>query len=128
MAKTILVGPDLAWGEEILRALDQAKFPITAALWVLRKERSDDWELIVATPLYDKLGAQPAYLRLIEVLSANGPVALSDLPIKLESSTRPLIKALRKTFGNTASVKGMRLGLQSIGGTWIDDGYVYRIK
>ena len=71
MAKTILVGPDLAWGEEILRALDQAKFPITAALWVLRKERSDDWELIVATPLYDKLGAQPAYLRLIEVLSAN---------------------------------------------------------
>jgi hypothetical protein len=62
------------------------------------------------------------------VLSANGPVALSDLPIKLESNSRPLIKALRKMFGNTASVKGMRLGLQSIGGTWIDDGYVYRIK
>jgi hypothetical protein len=128
VAKTILVGPDLPWGEKILRELDDAKFPSTAALWLLRKERSDDWELVIATPLYDKLGAQKAYLRLIEILSVDGPVALSDLPIKLESTTRPFIKTLRKTFGKTASVHGLRLGLQSIGGVWIDDAYVYRIK
>jgi hypothetical protein len=41
---------------------------------------------------------------------------------------RPLIKDLRETFGKSSSVAGMRLGYQVIGGTWIDDGYVYRIK
>lgn len=127
MAKTTLVGPDLALAEEILGTLDAAKFPITVALWLLQKER-DEWKLVIATPLYDQLGAQKAYLQLIKTLSSDGPVALSDLPIRLESNHRPLIKALRKLFGKAASVQGMRLGLQSIGGVWIDDAYVYRIK
>ena len=124
----ILVGPDVAWGSDVIQTLDQSNFPITVALWLLRKERHEDWELVIATPLYDKLGAQKAYLRLIEVLAREGPVALSDVPIRLESNARPFIKALRKTFGKTAAVEGMRLGLQSVGGAWVDDAYVYRIK
>jgi len=95
------------------------------ALWLLQKDRSDDWELVLGTPLRDKLGAQGAYLELIKALSTDKPVALSDFPIRLESNRRPFIRALRKTFAKTASVEGMRLGLQSIGDTWIDDGYVY---
>jgi hypothetical protein len=83
---------------------------------------------MLGTPLRDKLGAQGAYLRLIKALSTKGPVALSDFPIRLEGNRSPLIKALRKTFGKTASVEGMRLGGHTIGDTWIDDGYVYRIK
>jgi hypothetical protein len=128
MVKTILVGPDLALGDEILAALDAARFPVTVALWLLQKDRSEDWKLILATPLYDKLGAKDAYLRLREALSADAPVTLGDFPVRLESNKRPLIKGLRKLFGGTASVKGMRLGLHSIGGVWIDDAYVYRIK
>ncbi len=127
MVKTTLVGPDLPLADEILRALDEAKFPITVAMWLFEKER-DKWSLVIATPLYDQLGAQKAYLRLIKILSAEGPVALSDLPIRLESVRRPMIKALRKIFGKAASVNGMRLGLQSVGGAWIDDAYIYRIK
>jgi hypothetical protein len=128
MVKTTLVGPDLALGKDILRTLDAADFPVSVALWLLRKERGDDWELVLATSLRDKLGAHEAYLRLIKTLSKEASVASSDVPIRLESNRRPLIRALRKTFGKAASVEGMRLGLQSIGGVWIDDGYVYRIK
>jgi hypothetical protein len=128
MVKTILVGPDLALGDDILVALDAARFPVTVALWLLQKDRSEDWKLVLATPLYDKLGAKDAYLRLREALSAESPVTLGDFPIRLESNKRPLIKELRKLFARAASVKGMRLGLHSIGGVWIDDAYIYRVK
>jgi hypothetical protein len=128
MVKTILVGPDLAVGEAILRALDAEKFPVTVAVWLLQKERSDDWVLVISSPLYDQLGARETYLRLMKSISLKHSVSLSEVPIRLESNRRPLIKALRKLFGKTASVEGMRFGLQSIGGVWIDDGYVYRIK
>jgi hypothetical protein len=128
MVRTILVGPDLALGDEILAALDAAKFQVTVALWLLQKERSEDWTLAIATPLYDKLGEKDAYLRLRAALSVETPVTLGDFPIRLESNRSPLIKGLRKLFGHTASVKGMRLGLHSIGGVWIDDAYVYRVK
>lgn len=128
MVRTILVGPDLALGDEILAALDAAKFPVTVALWLLQRERSEDWKLVVATPLYDKLGAIDAYLRLRAALSVDAPVTLGDFPIRLESNKHPVISGLRKLFGRTASVKGMRLGLHSIGGVWIDDAYIYRIK
>jgi len=127
MVKTTLVGPDLALAQEILRTLDHAKFPITLAMWLLQKERAD-WTLVVATPLYDRLGPQKAYLQLINLLSAEYPHVVMDLPIRLESNRRPIIKELRKMFGQTASVEGTRIGLQSIGGVWIDDAYIYRIK
>jgi hypothetical protein len=127
MVKTTLVGPELALGEDILRVLDAEQFPVTVALWLLQKERGD-WTLVASTPLYEQLGAQKACLRLIKSLSPVYPDAIDDLPIRLESNRRPLIKALRKLFPKTASVNGMRLGLQSIGGVWIDDAYVYRIR
>ena len=40
----------------------------------------------------------------------------------------PFIKALRKLFGRSKSVEGMRLGGQMIGDRFVDDAYVYRIS
>jgi hypothetical protein len=123
---TPFVTPDLAWGEAILAALDVAKFPVTAALWLLQND-DKKWELVIATPLYDKLAQRNAYMRLIEALKPTGNVFLGGLPLRLESNKHPLIRTLRKIFGRAASVEGMRLGL-SIGNVWVQDGYVYRIK
>jgi hypothetical protein len=53
---------------------------------------------------------------------------MSEYPIRLEGNSHPLIKELRKIFARTASVEGMRLGGHAIGGVWLDDAYVYRIK
>jgi hypothetical protein len=118
---------DIEFGEEVLSALDAAKFPITVALW-LRETQEDAWELVLGTPLYDRPGPKDAYRRLTAAFSADGRVPMGDLPIRLESNRRPLIKGLRRLFAKAASVKGMRLGLQSIGDVWIDDAYVYRIR
>jgi hypothetical protein len=40
----------------------------------------------------------------------------------------PFIRDLRRIFGKAASVEGMRLGGQTIGGRGLDDAYVYRIS
>jgi hypothetical protein len=128
MVTTTYVGPDFALGEEVLEALDKAKFPITVAMWLLQLERSDRWKLVIATPLYDRLGPLASYRRFIDALSTKGPVSMVDLPIRLESTRRPLIRALRKMFGNVSLAKGIHLESRSIGGTSIDDGYLYRIK
>jgi hypothetical protein len=40
----------------------------------------------------------------------------------------PLVCGLRRIFGKAASLEGMRLGGQTIGGVWVDDAYVYRIQ
>ena len=98
---------------------------MTVALWL---KEEDQWTLVLGTPDYEKLGPQKAYVKLIEALSREGRVALNSLPIRLEGHKNSFIKDLRKIFGKTASVEGMRLGGHSIGGTWVEDAYVYRIR
>jgi hypothetical protein len=122
MAKTSLVGPDIELGETVLAALDAAGFPVTVALWV-QKTEEDRWELIISTPRY---GDKDVYLQFTLAIRGRVPEVL--VPVRIESNRHPIIKELRKIFGKTASIKGMRLGLQTFGGTFINDGYVYRIK
>ena len=126
MVKTSLVSSDLEFGNATLAALDAAHFPVTVAFWQY-SEDDGDWTLVLGTPLYEKFGAKEAYLRLIAALSTKKPIALSELPLRLEGNRSPLIKGLRKLFGKAASVEGMRLGGHSVGGVWVDDAYIYRI-
>jgi hypothetical protein len=125
MVEAPLVVPDIEFGKKVLNALDAAEFPLSVALWL---KEDTDWTLVLATPLYEGIGPKEAYRCLLAALSAEHPVSLGELPLRLEGHRNPLIKALRKTFGKTASVAGMRLGGQRVGTAWIDDGYVYRIK
>jgi hypothetical protein len=129
MAKTSLVSPDIELGSEVIGLLDDAGFPLTVALWVLGGEDEGEWELIVGTPLYDKVGPKESYRRLLAALASMDPNALHQLPIRILGHKNPLIRGLRRIFGKTASVEGMRLGGHALGGSvWIDDAYVYRVK
>ena len=67
MDQTALVGPDISGGEQLLRVLDQAHFPVASALWLLRAE-TQDWRLLLATPLVDNPGPRKAYDRLFRVI------------------------------------------------------------
>jgi hypothetical protein len=125
MVEAPLVVPDIEFGRRVLAALDAAEFPLSVALWL---KEDPDWTLVVATPLYEGVGPKEAYRHLLAALSADRPISLGELPLRLEGHRSPLIRALRKTFGKTASVEGMRLGGHRVGDTWIDDAYVYRIK
>ncbi len=126
MVKAPLVTPDATFGEELLRSLDDRRFPISVAAWL--KQDDEEWELLLATSLYDKLGVKDAYARLLDALSEESPVALNSLPIRLTGHKDPVIKDLRRLFKKTASVDGLRIGGQRIGDRWIEDGYLYRVK
>ena len=83
---------------------------------------------MIGTPLYDKVGGLEAYRQVITALRRDDPESRDFDDVELRTNRDPLIRELRKLFGKTASVKGMRLGGQYIGGVWLDDAIVYRIK
>ena len=127
MAKATLVNIDVELGDRILGALDAGGFSVTAALWLLTDE-FEDWRLAISTPLYDKVGPQEAYLKLVTALSSREPNLSRPLPIRLMSNRSALIRELRRLFKKSADVRGMRLGGHMIGDVWIDDAYVYLIR
>jgi len=127
MAKKILVDADLRLGEKILGLLDASKFPISVAIWILT-EQDGEWKLVIGTPLYEKAGPLEAYGQLINALRRDNPESRDFDDVRLMSNREPFIRDLRRLFGKTASVHGMRLGGHHIGGMWLDDAVVYRIK
>jgi hypothetical protein len=127
MAKKILVDADLRLGDKILELLDAAKFPISVAVWILT-EQEGEWKLVIGTPLYEKAGPLEAYGQVIKAIRRDNPESRDFDDVRLMSNREPFIRELRHLFGKRQSVKGMRLGGHHIGGAWLDDAVVYRIK
>jgi hypothetical protein len=127
MAKKTLVDADLKLGEKVLGLLDASKFPVSVAIWILT-EQEGEWKLVIGTSLYDKIGPLEAYGKLINALRQEDPESRDFDDVRLMSNREPFIRELRRLFGKTASVSGMRLGGHRIGGMWLDDAVVYRIK
>ncbi len=126
MAKKALLDADLKLGEKILDSLDAAKFPISVAIWILTEE--DGWEFVIGTPIYETGGPSDAHRKLIAALRKDDPESMAFRDVRLMGDHNPFVGELRRLFGKTASVAGMRLGGHRIGGLWLEDGVVYRIK
>jgi len=114
-------------GAELLEALDRAKLKVSVALWMHLPEY-EDWRLVVSARRLDSLGPLEAYGLLNDALDAAGFTPEKTPPILILPMADPSIKALRRLFGKTKSVEGMRLGGQMIGDRFIEDAYVYRIS
>jgi hypothetical protein len=126
MDKTVLVAPDFKVGDEVLRLLDEAKFPVTAAAWVLSNALGG-WQFVVGTPLYDKLGAIEAYGSLIAAVRANDPASMLFEDVRLMSTREPFIRDLRRSFQHRDFRKGARTS-GMIGDIFAEAATVYRIK
>jgi hypothetical protein len=94
MDKTTVVRSDLDTQGRVLNALSQAKIP--ASLVDLDYvPQLDEWQLVIATRLYDNKGPQEAYSRVIKALQAVG--IYEEIPIRrvfLKSPSDPSVKAL----------------------------------
>jgi hypothetical protein len=125
MDQAILVGPDIEVGREVLAALDAAEIKHIVALLAVFPEYSD-WRLVISSPSLDQSHLLKAHERVAAIL---GGRYVHRLPVIMILPTKdPFIRELRKTFGKTKDVAGMRLGGQMIGNRFIDNAYVYRIQ
>jgi len=127
MDKTTLVNVDLEKGLEIVRALENGSLKIGVALWLYATEY-EEWRLFIAARALDELKPRAAYRYLRELLVAAGLPPEDTPPIVILPMAHPFIKGLRRMFGKTKSVEGMRLRLQMIGDRFVEDAFVYRIS
>ena|ERR1700677_2077043 len=125
MDQATLVNLDVSAGLKVLNALDGARIEVAAALWLVSADY-DDWRLVISSPSLDQTHLRKAHEQVAEALHhrfvyLRPPILI--LPVK-----DPFIRELRRMFGKTSDVTGMRLGGQTIGNRFVSDAYVYRIQ
>ena len=94
MDKTTLVRNDLDTQGRVLNALSLAKIPATL-VDLDYIPQLEEWQLIIATPLYDSKGPREAYSRVIKALQDVG--IYEDVPMRrvfLKSPSDPSVKAM----------------------------------
>lgn len=131
MVKTSLVEADLLAGRRLVIALDvpepnRSLFRLKAAFWLYDPE-SQEWRLVLATPLVDEEGPLATYKRLQRTLYSIQPTDLSLQNISVVSPRDPLVKAVKRVSRIAPGVQGIRVTRNSINGTYIEDAYVYKL-
>lgn len=113
-------------GEQLLRALDAAGFPVSAAFWY-RMQETNDWRLIIASPTVRDQGPDFAYQNIQRALSqlSNPTVQLTDIwVVKDTEPLAQLIKSDKRT--GPREISNLRYYNTSVSGAYIDAAYVYR--
>src|ERR1019366_1727549 len=118
---------DIKAGADILDILDRAKVRVSVAMWAYLGDY-EDWRLVLAGRSLDDRWRTDAYELVHETLAAAGIRPSKAPTLRIFSMKDPFIVALRRMFGKTADVEGMRLGGHVLGDTYLGDAYVYRIK
>ena len=78
----------------IVDAISRAKIKITLVEWIFVPQLGE-WQLVIATPLYDTLGPSGATRRIVDVLVQND--AYRDAPMRrvtIRSPSDPLVQSL----------------------------------
>ncbi len=127
MVKTALVAAEFETAEKVLAALDAADLEISVAMWLYPPEH-EDWRFLLASRRLDAAGISEAYGLVHEALEKAAIRPEQAPTLMIRNMNDPFIRELRRLFGKTKSVKGMRLGLQTIGNRFVEDAFVYRIS
>jgi hypothetical protein len=122
-----LVSFDIENGKEVIDALDRAGRSPNVALWAKLPEY-EDWRLVIASDHLRQSGSLYAYSQINSAIEQAGISPRRRPSILLRPMNRPFIEALRRTFGSSADVYGMRLGGQTFGDQYLEDAFVYRIQ
>lgn len=125
MAEAALVETDISAGRELVLALDEARFSVFAALWLLRPE-STEWTFYIGSPLVDVEGRHAAYARLQAILD-DAPINVPLRAITLVGTTDSLLRLLSSaiTLPGTSPV---RFQNNTINGVLIPDAVIYRLQ
>jgi hypothetical protein len=125
--KAALVTTDFAAGQKMLEVLDDAGLRVNVAMW-LRTPEYEDWRFPLSSRDLD--GAEPSatYGRVHDALGKGGLLLENTPPLLIFRTSDPFIRALRGIFRKAKTVEGARLGGQTVGGRFIEEAVVYRIR
>lgn len=131
MAYTALVAPDLTSGlieagEKLVRALDAASIPVTAAFWLLSDE-DVGWRLVIVSPEVAKVGARQFYGRLDDCLRTLGDLELSISHITAARPDDATVSLLRAALKTSEGISRIRFTRNVIKGVLIPDTLIYRL-
>ena len=124
MGQKILVGPDIEGGREFLQLLKEHDIDVTAALWQYDR-LSDDWDLVISSPLADKIGVREIYKKMWSILNRINRPPIDLQRVSLFYNRAPFIKSLRRNWRKMREIQVRR---QPVGDHMVDDGYVYFVK
>ncbi len=111
----------------MLASLEASGLSVRVALWFYSSEYGD-WRLVISSPQLSNLSPKEAYRRLNDTLSNAGHGVEALPPILILPTSDPFVRDLRRMFGRTRGVEGMRLGGHTIGDRFVEDAYVYCIS
>lgn len=97
MAASLLVGPDVAGGAQLLAKLEQEQLPIVAAFWRYPTSESD-WRFVIASPLVDAEGSLPVYERIQAALQQLPDVRISLREVFAVGEQEPIVRHLRQSM------------------------------
>ena len=126
MAQAVLVNEDIDAGRDLVRLLDESRFPVSAAAWIYFPD-IEEWRLVIGTPrACEKL--QDAYLDMAVAMDAMGDLRKRiDLArVKLVPPTDRMLQAM----GRAVSAPGLHtihFRKSVINGIYIDDALIYRL-
>ena len=118
---------ELSWGKHRAAFVGRPDVRVRAAFWWYFPE-SQEWRLVIATPLVDEVGPLSAYGRIQAELNAISPsLTLSLQNISLISPKDERVKAFKKQLKIAPNPGGVRFTHSALNGTYIEDAYVYRL-
>jgi hypothetical protein len=126
MDKTVLVGYSIEGGKSLLKELDQSDLEVTSAFWYYVSE-SEQYRLVIVTPFFDRHGPKKTYEKVQKVLRSDKNFDLTLSDIHLMGPGDPLNKGLRALLSSEFELSGVRITQSVVGGTYIEDAYLYRI-
>jgi len=111
-------------GETLLGGLDQAKVDIAAAFWLLSEEERG-WQLVIASPEVERIGARAFYGKIADLVASSQPLTLSYVSARKPNDQ--IVDLLRRVVKTGSGISGIRFTGNVIGGIPIPDAYIYRI-
>lgn len=126
MGSRILVGSEIDEGARLLQALDQAGVPVEVAFWLLTEEGSE-WDLVLATSLYDSSGSREAISQILDIQRKTRDVEYLAGNLTVVGMKDRRVRALRERLPGGIPRPGYHLGKVYARDVDIADSYVYRV-
>jgi len=118
----VLVDEKIRAGEDVLRELIKAGFPISKAFWC-RIPESGYWRLVIGSTLIDRIGPMEGYRRLHEILDQLGLRSTLSGSISLLSPSDPTYQGLLQ-YAHSPGLFGVSAG-EMVPFNAFQDAYFY---